>query len=198
MPKCEDSIGGIPISIFCVLGAENKLNQIAYPITVINGVETPGVIHYNLPLALQTLTCAKDKFDSIIGGQLTVEVKSVLLAIFNTSASATTEVFAIVFGGITILFFLLTLIFFTALYWRDTQYAILALFILALLIIIIVIVIMFLWVDSIYNSSSTLIDGYIQILNDTYTNVQSALLPTFCCFGDVNCGPGVDCPCIIK
>lgn len=170
----------------------SKLNKIVYP--TIKGVD--GVLTYDLGLALDTYNCAKSKFDSIIGGSLTTEISSQITKIIIESGDASSQIIYIFFGGVAIAFFLLTLIFFAALYWRDEQYAIIGFLVLTILILLTIFIIMFLWISSIYEATYTMVSTNIDNLRKIKKNVDNALLPTLCCIGGIDCTSlGNPCTC---
>ena len=158
----------------------------------VNGVPSPVLV--NLALLIQYITCAVNKFTSITG-DLPTEVRAQLDNIITETGNATEEVILIVSAGLFILLFLLVLTIFAAIYWRDVPYAIPLLLFLAIFFIIVVVVVIYFWVSSIYNTSATNIGLFITNLNNLFTLTGTAVLPAFCCFGGVNCGPGDPCGC---
>lgn len=190
MSSCDNPL----TEYLCVTGAENTLNHIVYPSTVVNGVTYNGRLLYNFDIAADTYNCAKAKFDSIVGGDVTTEVRSQLVKILKEGSTASVQVIYIVLGGVAILFFLLTLVYFAALYWIDAPYGILGFLVLAILILLATFLIMYLWILSIYDATSNMIETNLNNIDKIYVKVQSALLPTFCCIGGLPCGPG-ECQC---
>ena len=173
----------------CVCNAGCKLNSII----TINGAT--GSIGFDTDLASQSFTCAKDKFTSIAGDNVFQEIRGQAIKIFNTSTSATEQIFLILFGGVAIVLFLLVLVIFAALYWRDTDYMILSMFIIALLILIIAALVMYFWVNSVFDSASTSVTANLDNLNQILMNVQVASIAAFCCFSGVDCARGQPCGC---
>lgn len=179
----------------CLPGIVNSINEIIIP--TVNG--TPGLFQlrflYEIPL-LKLTKCAENKFISI-AGNVTDEIKNQVNQILNITSSTTQEIFYISLGAIVIVFILLTLIIFAAIYWRDTPNVIAATFILALLVIISISIIVYFWLGSIYNSGSTSVDAHITQIGVILTNIQKALLAAACCFGNTNCSIGSPCECSI-
>lgn len=190
MSSCEDP----ETEFLCRATAENTLNYIVYPSTVVNGKTYDGKLIYDFSVAVDTYNCAKAKFDSIIGGDLTTEVRSQLVKILKEGSAASVQVVYILFGGIAIIFVLLTLIIFAALYWINAPYGVAGFFVLALLVLIAAFLIMYLWISSIYDTTSDMIATNLNNIDKISTKVKSAILPTICCIGGIKCGPG-DCSC---
>ncbi len=140
-------------------------------------------------------SCAVEKFRSI-AGDVPEEFRAQLVKSFNTSTAATQEIFYIAFGSIAITILLVTLIIFAALYWRHEPYVIPLTFILALLIIIAAGLIAYFWITSVYNNARNVINTNVNNINQVLNLIQTALLPSACCFGGKNCGKGAPCTCL--
>lgn len=151
-------------------------------------------ISINAALLEQYINCAKEKFESIVG-DIPEELRAQIVKIIDTSSSATQQIFYIAFGSIAITIFLVTLIIFAAIYWRDTNYVIPLTFFLALLVIIAAAVIAYVWITNIYNEASTIVDTNLNNINQVINLIQIGLPAAFCCFGGFNCGPGTPCSC---
>ena len=177
--------------IQCAASTANVINRI---LTVTIGTTTYPV-NFNYLLFIRNLRCATNKFISITGN-LRPEIENQLNNIINETGSATEQVILIVSAGLFILLFLLVLTIFAAIYWRDIPYAIPLLLFLAIFFIIVVAVVIYLWVSSIYNTTSSNIGLYLTNLNDLLKLVNSAILPSVCCFGENNCSTlGKPCQC---
>lgn len=140
------------------------------------------------------IDCARAKFDSIAGNVFD-EIQNQVTQILATSSTTTKDIFYISIGSIALVFILLTLIIFAAIYWRDTPNVILATFILALLVIIAVFIIDYFWLSSIYSSGSTSVDTRLTKIENILTNVEVGLRAGYCCFGGTNCNVGAPCTC---
>ena len=132
---------------------------------------------------------------SIAGDDVFQEIRGQAVKIFNTSSTATEEIFLILFGGVAVVLFLLVLIIFAGLYWRNVDYMILTTFILALLVLIIAAIVIYFWVNSIFNSASTSVTVNVDNLNQILLNLQIAGIASVCCFSGVNCSSGQPCGC---
>jgi glucan phosphoethanolaminetransferase (alkaline phosphatase superfamily) len=168
------------------MSTDNSIEKkhIVYP-TIIDtlGNRIDGTLNCDFALALDTYQSAKDKFDSIVGPDVSVNIKTHIEKIVSETSSAMIQVLYVLFGGIAIILILLTLVFFGALYWKKDYTN---LFILAILILIIAIIVIYLWIQSIYNTSSTKIEKYIENLNEINDNVQNSIMPVLGCVSGFN------------
>lgn len=150
----------------------------------VNGIPVP--VDINILSLMQYLTCANNKFTSI-AGNLPTEVKSNLNKIIIKTGTAIKQIICVVLIGLLILFILLVLTIFAAIYGRDSPYAIAAALALALFFIIIITIIIYQWTLSIYSSSATAINIDIANINKLLILAQGAILPTLCSLGETDC-----------
>ncbi len=169
-----------------------NFNHVYGQIFQVNGVP----VTVNMTELINHIRCAIDKFTSITG-DLPTEIRSQFNKIITETSNATKEVIYIVFGGLLLLLVLLVLTIYAAIYWRNTPYVVAATFALSLFFIIVVTIVIIFWVYSIYNTTSTNINLFITNINQFLATIGVALLPAYCCFGNVDCGCGAPCSCSI-
>ncbi len=143
----------------------------------INGVKTP--IDVDLLLLTNHLKRVYDKFTGITGN-IPTEIKNELNQIILETSNTTRQIIYVIAGGILILLILLVLLIFMAIYYQN-DYIIPAAFVLALFFIIVITLIIYLWIISIYNTSSRKMKLHITNVNHYLLTINSAILPSLSC-----------------
>src|SRR5438445_6055154 len=163
----------------CTVAALNKLL-----VPVINGQKGS----FELQTAAFCALCrAQQMFQSIAGDDVSAEIKAQLSKLINNTGTGTVTAFEIIFGGIVVLFILLTITYYISLLYQTTPYLSITLFVISLLMIIITAVVIYFLVRSVYDTQSTTVVNNVSNVGIILTNVVKALVPSLCCTGCISC-----------
>lgn len=161
-----------------IIRPSNSAFNKVFTVTV-DGIKIP--IDIDLLLLANQLNCVYDKFTGMTGN-IPSEIKNVINQILLETTTTTRQIIYVIAGGILILLILLIFLIFIAIYWQN-DYIIPAAFALALFFIIITIII-YVWIISIYNTSSTKMKLYLTNINSILLSIKPALLPSLCCLSN--------------